>query len=68
LGLVEVYRAMGGGWEIRDGRDLVPAGTRQEMARRTNWGRLLTPELPQPQTEALPSPQNRGVRIQRPDW
>lgn len=64
LGLVEVYRAMGGGWKIRAGHDLVPAATRREMARRTNWGRLLTPELP----PALPSPQNRGPRVRRPEW
>jgi NodT family efflux transporter outer membrane factor (OMF) lipoprotein len=68
LGLVEVYRAMGGGWEIRDGRDLVPAATRQEMAGRTNWGRLLTPELMQLGDTALPSPQNPGPRIRRPEW
>ena len=39
--LVGVYRALGGGWEIRAGQDFVPTATREEMARRTNWGRLL---------------------------
>jgi NodT family efflux transporter outer membrane factor (OMF) lipoprotein len=68
LGLVEVYRAMGGGWEIREGRDLVPAATRREMARRTNWGGLLTPELLQPQAPALPSSQKRSPYVRRPEW
>ncbi|MET0230955.1 MAG: TolC family protein [Rhodanobacteraceae bacterium] len=42
-GLIAVYRALGGGWEIRDGRDVVSDGVKNEMARRTNWGDLLEP-------------------------
>jgi NodT family efflux transporter outer membrane factor (OMF) lipoprotein len=41
--LVGVYRALGGGWQLREGRDFIPEEVRAEMARRTNWGRLLTP-------------------------
>ncbi len=41
LALVSVYRALGGGWELRVGQDLLPEATRQEMAQRTDWGRLL---------------------------
>ena len=41
--LVGVYRSLGGGWEIREGQDFVPAATREEMEKRTNWGKLLTP-------------------------
>ena len=41
--LVGVYRALGGGWEIRDGKELVPPDTSEKMARRTNWGDLLSP-------------------------
>jgi NodT family efflux transporter outer membrane factor (OMF) lipoprotein len=41
--LVGVYRALGGGWEIREGWDLVPPDVRKEMAKRTNWGSLLSP-------------------------
>ena len=40
-GLIGVYRALGGGWEIREGQDFVPAATRKEMSRRTNWGRII---------------------------
>lgn len=41
--LVRTFRALGGGWEIREGREVVPAEVREAMARRTNWGSLLTP-------------------------
>lgn len=37
-GLIAVYRALGGGWQIRGGRDFVPEETRKVMAKRTNWG------------------------------
>jgi NodT family efflux transporter outer membrane factor (OMF) lipoprotein len=41
--LVGVYRALGGGWEFREGEDLVPGEIKTEMRQRTNWGRLLAP-------------------------
>src|SRR4030095_4967385 len=41
--LVGIYRALGGGWEIREGEDLVPPEIKAEMERRTNWGGLLAP-------------------------
>ena len=41
LGLISVYRALGGGWEIREGNDVVSDEVKAEMARRTNWGRML---------------------------
>jgi NodT family efflux transporter outer membrane factor (OMF) lipoprotein len=48
LALVSVYRALGGGWQLRERQQLLPAGTRKEMKARTNWGRLPDsgPELP----------------------
>lgn len=43
--LVDVYRSLGGGWELRPGAepiDLVPEDTRDEMRQRTDyWDRLL---------------------------
>lgn len=39
--LVALYRALGGGWQIRDGNDIVPEQVKNEMAARTNWGNLL---------------------------
>ena len=42
-GLVSVFRALGGGWQIRDGNGFVNAATSEEMRHRTNWGELLPP-------------------------
>ncbi len=39
--LVALYRALGGGWEMRCGKDIVPEEMKKEMAARTNWGSLL---------------------------
>lgn len=44
LGIIAVYRALGGGWQIREGHDVISDEVKAEMARRTNWGRLLEPE------------------------
>lgn len=41
LALVALYRAMGGGWQIRHCRDIVPLSIKRQMAARTNWGDLL---------------------------
>ncbi|HXV84391.1 MAG TPA: efflux transporter outer membrane subunit [Candidatus Binatia bacterium] len=68
LGLIKTYRALGGGWQIREGRDFVPAATQREMADRTNWGTLLTPDLLRPQAPGLPSPEDRGPPIRLPEW
>jgi NodT family efflux transporter outer membrane factor (OMF) lipoprotein len=62
--LVGVYRALGGGWEIREGHDFVPAEIRETMAKRTNWGRLLAPAA----VAAVPSPEAQGRLIRAPDW
>jgi NodT family efflux transporter outer membrane factor (OMF) lipoprotein len=68
LGLITTYRALGGGWQMREGRDFVPVETQREMAERTNWGTLLTPDLLQPQAPGLPSPQDRGPTVRPPEW
>jgi NodT family efflux transporter outer membrane factor (OMF) lipoprotein len=44
LSLVAMYKALGGAWEIRAGKDFVPDETKEEMRTRTNWGGLLAPE------------------------
>ena len=46
--LVSVYRALGGGWQLREGQQLLPQATREQMERRTNWGHLpeSAPHLP----------------------
>lgn len=42
--LVRLYRALGGGWEIRGKDDFVPESIKQEMAKRVYWGGLLKQE------------------------
>jgi NodT family efflux transporter outer membrane factor (OMF) lipoprotein len=39
--LVSLYKALGGGWQIRDGREYLPDEALAEMAYRTDWGDLL---------------------------
>lgn len=39
--LVGLYRALGGGWRIRNHQDVVSEQIKFEMAARTNWGKLL---------------------------
>jgi NodT family efflux transporter outer membrane factor (OMF) lipoprotein len=68
LGLIATYRAMGGGWQIREGHNFVPAETRDEMSNRTNWGKLLSPQLLQPQAPGLPSPKDKGPLVRPPEW
>ncbi len=61
--LVGVYRALGGGWEIREGDDIVPAEIRAEMRQRTNWGDLLAPT-----TYNLPASRDPKSTPRFPDW
>jgi NodT family efflux transporter outer membrane factor (OMF) lipoprotein len=44
LSVVALYKALGGGWELREGQDFVPAETRKEMENRTYYGGLLSPK------------------------
>ena len=41
VNLVAMYKALGGGWQIREGEDFIPADTKDAMRERTNWGDLL---------------------------
>ena len=61
--LVGVYRALGGGWEIREGEEWVPPAIKEEMGKRTNWGQLLAPaSYSRPPRGEPKSP------IRFPDW
>jgi len=61
--LVGVYRALGGGWEVREGKDLVPSEIKEEMRKRTHWGKLLAPASHNPPPSEEPKP-----TIRLPDW
>jgi NodT family efflux transporter outer membrane factor (OMF) lipoprotein len=62
-GLISVYRAFGGGWEIREGHDFVPAEIKEDMNHRTNWGNLLKPAAAE-----APSAETPGSLIRAPEW
>lgn len=46
LALSSLFKALGGGWQIRVGHDVVSEEIKQQMAKRTNWGSLLKTNLP----------------------
>jgi hypothetical protein len=63
LSLISLYKALGGGWEMRAGQDFVPGDIKEEMGKRTNWGDLLSPaELEYPPSQDVDSLFNW------PDW
>src|SRR5216683_919976 len=68
-GLASVYRALGGGWQIRADNEFVPAATAEEMRRRTNWGGLLSPPgTLQPPAPGLPTPADVSPNPRAPQW
>jgi NodT family efflux transporter outer membrane factor (OMF) lipoprotein len=56
LGLISVYRALGGGWELRGERDVVSEEVKAEMDRRTNWGRMLETAEHMPKVSPVEEP------------
>jgi NodT family efflux transporter outer membrane factor (OMF) lipoprotein len=66
--LIALYKALGGGWELRLGKDFVPEQTKEEMRQRTDWGNLLSPEdLPEDREERPPTGQAVKV-FYKPDF
>ena len=59
---IGVYRALGGGWEIRSGRGFVDEATRDTMRKRVDWGNLLQPKATQPPLKG------EGGGWPSPDW
>lgn len=57
LSVIALYKALGGGWELREGHDFVSDDTRQELQARTAWGGLLSPAGPAGDVDAAPSDQ-----------
>lgn len=69
LGLVAVYRALGGGWQIRGDNEFVDEATRRQMRARTDWGTVLPPAgKPQPAAPGLPGPEDAGPTVRPPEW
>ncbi len=69
MGIVSIFRALGGGWQIRDGNGFTGAATAAEMRSRTDWGELLPrPGEPPPPAPGLPGPEDRGPTVRPPEW
>ena len=63
LNLIAMYKALGGGWQIRTGKEFVPEPIKVEMRNRTNWGNLLAPEELQE-----PASEEERTKWRWPDW
>ena len=63
LNLIAIYKSLGGGWEIREGKDFVPEEIKEEMGQRTDWGDLLSPEEVQ-----LEDSEKERSKWRWPDW
>ncbi|NNK86377.1 MAG: transporter, partial [Desulfobacterales bacterium] len=63
LNFVALFKALGGGWQIREGKAFVPEETLREMQERTDWGNLLTPT----KIETPPDDEDR-LKWQAPKW
>jgi len=59
---VGIYRALGGGWEIRSGRGFVDEPTTDTMQQRVDWGDLLQPNASEPPLKG------QGSGWPAPDW
>jgi NodT family efflux transporter outer membrane factor (OMF) lipoprotein len=76
IGLTAVYRALGGGWQIREGNDFVAPATNAQMRARTDWGNVLPPAgaaPPSPPAVAspqpgLPGPEDEGPTVRAPEF
>jgi NodT family efflux transporter outer membrane factor (OMF) lipoprotein len=68
--LTNLYRALGGGWQIRNNSEFVNDNVRKEMRERTGWGTLLPPggPPPSPTPPGLPGPQDRGPTVRPPEF
>jgi NodT family efflux transporter outer membrane factor (OMF) lipoprotein len=62
INLVNMYKALGGGWQIRAYKDFIKPEIQQEMTERTNWGDLLEESM----QDAAKGPEESDWR--RPDW
>jgi NodT family efflux transporter outer membrane factor (OMF) lipoprotein len=63
VNLIAMYKALGGGWQIREEKDFVSKNNVEEMENRTDWGDLIQPK-------ALETPATSKERTQWrwPDW
>ncbi|MFN7558475.1 MAG: TolC family protein, partial [bacterium] len=56
LGAVQTYRALGGGWEIRQGQEFVSQETVERLRARTDWGNIVAPAWQEGKDLGFPRP------------
>jgi NodT family efflux transporter outer membrane factor (OMF) lipoprotein len=61
--LIAMYKALGGGWQVRLGQDFVPLAVQEEMGARTDWGELLPISSDEP-----PDLDPEKNLLRKPDW
>lgn len=59
INLVNMYKALGGGWQVRPYKDFVKPEVQQEMSERTDWGNLFND---------VGSDAEGNATRRRPDW
>ncbi|MBI3845196.1 MAG: efflux transporter outer membrane subunit [Planctomycetes bacterium] len=67
LGAIATYRALGGGWQTREGTEFVPQETIDEMRARTDWGDILSPEYERGADLLFPRTHSSGHRDAAPE-
>ncbi|MEO2174151.1 MAG: efflux transporter outer membrane subunit [bacterium] len=60
LNLISIYKALGGGWQVRENQPFVDTETQRTMQERTDWGQLLDP--------AATEPPEKPKAVRAPDW
>ncbi|GAH68172.1 unnamed protein product, partial [marine sediment metagenome] len=63
LNLVSMYKALGGGWQIREGKKFVSKDNIAEMEQRTDWGDLI-----EPKEVETPATADERKQWRWPDW
>jgi outer membrane protein TolC len=68
LNLVATYKALGGGWRIRAGKNFVPEARQERMRERTDWGDLMPAQaLPEGLPTAPPAAEQQPW-FGKPTW
>jgi len=62
--LIAMYKALGGGWEIRQGQNLLPDTIKEDMTQRTDWGEILDTEISEQEIKETQSQD----KLRSPDW
>jgi outer membrane protein TolC len=51
--MIAMYKALGGGWEVRDRTKAIPQDIKEKMKNRTNWGKMLDDVEPSVEPAAI---------------